>query len=171
MVNVGETVTSGGHKVTRIPNRNGEEWQYECNDCPKRGDKAVFTVGIDACPGRPESLNKLSVCAGGAKCSGHMDQSSDEWHQWKNSKSMPSDLVPHYTCKETERGTRAAAQFKDFADRLGMPTDEWTVNDGTALNINSEGMRVAEFDHPKGHYEVWVGQSGMITALRVGPKK
>jgi len=167
MVQVGETVTSGGHKVTRIPERSGRQWQYQCGDCGMRGDNAVFTVGIDGCPGRPESLNELSVCAGGEKCEGHMDQSSHEWRAWKNSTSMPSDLVPRYQCKETERGNRAAAHFKNFADRLGMATDGWTTDTGTTFNINAEGMKVAEFSHAKGFYEVWVGRTGMITALRV----
>jgi hypothetical protein len=168
MVNIGETVNTGGHMVTRISARNGEPWQYECQDCPKRGDNAIFIVGVSGCPGRPESLNVLSVCAGGDSCEGHMDQSSPEWTAWKNSKSLPASSVPHYTCKATERGTRAASQFRDFAVRLGMPIKGWTLNTGTVFNVNAEGVRVADFDHEKGHYEVWVGQNGSITAVRAG---
>lgn len=166
MTHVGEISTVGGHKMARVSAGSGRA-QFECQDCPLRGDYAIFTVGVNGCPGRPESLNILSVCAGGKGCPGHMDQSTDEWRRWKESKSMSSDLVPHYTCKETERGERAARQFKDFAVRLGMPTSGWELNTEAVFNINADGFRVAEFDHPKGHYEVWVGKGGMITALRV----
>lgn len=165
MVNVGETESIGGHMVTRVPDK-AKQSNYECNDCGEVGTSLVFTVGIDGCPGRPESLNNLKVCPGGDNCWEHMDQSSALWRQWKESSSMPADSVPHYRCKETERGDRAAAQFKNFADRLGMTTKNWTLNTGTVFNINVEAMRVAEFDHENGHYELFAAKNGTMQVVQ-----
>lgn len=165
MVNVGETQSTGGHMVTRVPNKT-EEFKYKCNDCEKIGKSLVFTVGIDGCPGRPESLNNLKVCPGGDNCWEHMDQSSPLWQQWKESSSMSADLVPHYRCMESERGKRAAAQYKDFADRLGMTTRNWSTETGSVFNVNGDGQSVASFDHENGHYEVYVAKNGSMRALR-----
>lgn len=166
MVNSGETVTLGGHKVVRVPVKNRE--QYKCEHCGTRGDSALFTVGVDGCPGRPESLNSLTVCPGGSGCRGHMDQTTEAWRQWKASSSMPSEEVPRYKCEATERGTRAAAQFLRHAERVGMRVEEWQLNTRTIFNVNAEGALVATFRHSKGRYELWVGRNGSITPLRVG---
>ena len=137
--------------------------EYKCEHCGTQGSSALFTVGVDGCPERPESLNYLMVCPGGDGCQGHMDKTTEAWHQWKASSSMPSDLVPRYQCGETERGNRAAAQFLRYAERVGLTVKNWTT-----VNTSADGALVGTFQHGQNSYELWVGRTGEITPLRVG---
>lgn len=152
----------GGHRTVRIPVKGASApWEYQCEDCGNRGNSGIFTVGVDGCPGRPESLNILTVCGGGARCEGHMVQESPEWRQWKESASMSADLVPRTTCGSDQVGERVRTQFLYFAKRLGMRVDNWTV-------FGSGAGKVATFTHDKGEYELWAGETGMVTPLMVG---
>lgn len=164
MANVGETVNIGGHMAKRVQARASESWQYECEDCGKRGDNALFTVGTHGCPGRPESLSEtgLSVCPGGERCGGHMRQNSREFTAWKNSKSMSSDLVPRDKCSADEMGVRAARQYRTFADKVGMRMRVWSEQ-GIAGRVGAAGGTVAEFQHANGNgYVVSVDEFGRI---------
>lgn len=159
-----ETMHIGGHRL--IPKQGRTQGEFTCVDCGDTGQTTLFRVGVDVCPGRPESLNNLTVCAGGDACLGHMDTTTHQWRAWKDSPSLSSDTVPHYQCESTERGSRAAAHFLNYVGRGGMVVENWTTPVETVFNVNADGMRVADFDHDRGHYEVWVSRTGKITALR-----
>lgn len=161
MVNIGDAVTLGGHKTVRISSSSRGSWEYKCNDCGTRGNPALYTAGIDGCPGRPESLNMLRVCGGGNLCGGHMAQDSPEWRAWKESSSTSSDQVPRTTCGSDHVGERVRTQFLHYAKRLGMRLDDWKV-------CGNGAGKVATFTHDKGAYELWAGETGMVTPLQVG---
>lgn len=147
--------------------RSSKTREYQCRDCEAHGPIDLFSTGAEGCPGRPESLSVLTVCAGGDKCDGHMAQDSAEWRQWKASPSMSSGSVPRYQCKAQERGDRAAEQFQKFASRIGMDFRNWAPN-RDVFDVAADGVKVADFDHTAGHYELWVSRSGMLTPIRTG---
>lgn len=155
----------GGHRVTRMADR-GAEAQYECADCLTRGTSLVFRVGVDGCAKRPESLNLLTVCAGGDRCPTHMDMGTVEWRQWKDSPSLPASHVPHYTCEAGARGERARRHFLDYSKRIGLAVENWRE---TAFDETGDGSQVATFVFSGGRYELWVSRTtGQLTPLRVG---
>jgi hypothetical protein len=166
MVQVGEAVNINGHLVTRMAGKKSEPWEYECDDCGVRGPHGVYSVGTHGCAGRPESLDNLSVCPGGEACSGHMDQASPQFSTWEASKSMSSDEVPRYQCSAGELGVRAARQYRDVADKIGMRMRTWEQS-GRADKVGAGGGAVAAFHHENGtSYQVSVSATGQITCER-----
>lgn len=64
-------------------------------------------------------------------------------------------------------GTRAARQYLDYADRIGMKTSAWAQS--MAAGVGAEGGVVAEFTMAGASYAVHVSATGKITAARTWP--
>ncbi|MFE9833979.1 hypothetical protein ACFYP4_02350 [Streptomyces sp. NPDC005551] len=88
-----EASEHGGHMIKRVSDPDVKVTDdFKCQDCGTRGDAAVFAVGHRGCPGRPESLNYLTI------------------RDFKGVESMSID----------EQRKAAREQWLDFAKRVGM---------------------------------------------------
>jgi hypothetical protein len=151
-----------GHKLERIA---GVAGQFKCTGCGTEGTVTLFSVGVTGCPGDPASFN-ISVCPGGERCKGHMVHDSAEYRTWKASGNLSSDMVPryHHDAPETRitgLAYRAASQYIEFADRVGVKLGAWSQE---GFKVGPEGGKVAEMTFKGKSWSVWVDAAGKITA-------
>ncbi|MDT0307233.1 hypothetical protein RM780_09685 [Streptomyces sp. DSM 44917] len=89
-------IPSHGHRLIRAP-RRGEPAAMRCLDCQATAPHAAFCTGWEGCPGRPESLNYLSIALlPGVE---EMDASS--------------------------RAQAMAGHYRTVAGRIGLPLEDW----------------------------------------------
>lgn len=99
---------------------------WSCLDCRQTATYGSFDAGLRGCPARPESLDYLSVKAGGA------------------------DL-----------GERAARQWLDHADRIGLKMGAW-AQEAIADKVGEEGGKAAELTFRGTSYHVIVTRRGKL---------
>lgn len=165
-----EATNIAGHIVVPVGHDKGmptgDQTLYRCDDCQTTATRQSFTAGTPGCPGRPQSLDYLSVCPGGDQCAGHPDTSTAEWRAYTASNHISITTVPRLTCPASELGVRAARQYLTYADRIGLKMSAWAQ--GAAARIGAEGGVVAEFSAAGKSYGVNADRHGKITAFRIG---
>jgi hypothetical protein len=128
--------------------------------CGTTGDRLVFSVGVEGCPGDPSSL-PLWVCVGGDKCEGHPDTHSAAWRTYKASNHLSMSTVPRWFHTVDDLAKRAADQYLKRADRVGMRMGAWTQS---GYRVGMDGGKVAEMTFEGKSWSVWVDAAGKITA-------
>lgn len=163
-----EAVVIAGHIVTAVGHDKGvptgDQTLFRCDDCRTTTTRHSFLAGTTGCPGRPQSLDYLSVCPGGDLCPGHPDTDSSEWRAYTRSSNISLTTVPRLHCPVSELGVRAARQYLCFADKIGMKMSAWAQ--GQAASVGVEGGIVAEFTLAGKSYAVHVNPLGKISAHR-----
>ncbi|MBD0734000.1 hypothetical protein [Streptomyces sp. CBMA29] len=143
---------------------DGDQIVWECLDCQQRASRNAFSVGpARGCPARPESIDNLSVCPGGARCEGHPDQNSSQWREYTASNNLSIETVPRWFHTDNDLAKRAAAQYLRFADKVGVKMSVWTAE---GIQVGPEGGTAAEMSVGGRSYEVRVNAYGKITATQ-----
>lgn len=161
-----EYKTEGGHALHRtgrtVKDTRGKsgEWEWECAKCDLSGNWSLFGTGPVGCPADPASF-PLWVCPGGDKCEGHMDTDSSQFRSWQEIPGFDAEDVPRMHCEVGDLARRAATQYRQTADRIGLRTSVWAQE---GFRVGSEGGVVAELTHDGRSWSVRVDGNGKVTA-------
>lgn len=136
----------GGHMIKRVSDPAVKVTdEYVCQDCHVRGDAAVFSVGVDGCPKRPESLDYLTIRAfKGVDAMSLAEQQKAARDHWLSFAKRIGLKVDGFTERECEPTSNVIAAFI-FQERMYALSFDKDKKSISAMQIgNVSRMEAAE---------------------------
>lgn len=127
-----EPTEVNGHMLKLLGQPGQKESTYRCEDCGQTASYLSFNSGLHGCPGRPESLNHLSISAVPAidrmSLAARRQNAREHWENWAERVGLRFDsrTVP----EEVEDGVIMLFDFRgnSYVLRYDEKTHALTVS-------------------------------------------